>query len=95
MKLKIAEVKKGGTIVARAYHDDSSSATAWFEKEYPKDHTLEILDNLSHAREIRRETIKKILDDDDFKDIIIALARANPGVIPEDIKDKVQAALDV
>jgi len=46
------------------------------------------------ARELRREAIKTALDDDDFKDLIIALAYANPAAIPTSLRDKVEAARD-
>lgn len=45
------------------------------------------------TKELKREAIRDALDDDDFKDIILALAKANPGVIPDAIKTKVQEAL--
>jgi len=64
------------------------------EEMYLPEHTVEDIANPDHAKELRMEVIKSALDDDDFKDLVIALGFANIGAIPDALKAKVQAAKD-
>ncbi len=56
------------------------------------EHTVEDIANPNYAKESRREAINAVLDDDDFKDMMLAWAKANPSDVPPSIRAKIQAA---
>lgn len=94
---KLRNIKVDGEVKYSMQYDDVAEADKWYgemqaKADYLPEHTVEDISNPDHAKQLKREAIKGALDDDDFKDLILALAGANPSLIPDELKAKVQAA---
>lgn len=91
---KVTAFRKDGSKRAQWTNTSEKSLEDWKKKPIFKDCTFsELEDNPNYAKETKREAIKAVLSEDDLWDLVLALVRANPAAIPEDIRTKVQEAL--